>query len=214
MLLCFLLITNLREVKPLGDYSYDSERRKKTTIIILIIIILILLATIVGLTYALFTSGGDDGKIGINVTSGECKIDIVSTEDKSLVGDVLDFVTAEKKEKIYFEPGATYYTEGFEVKNVGNIPVNFRVYISEDEENDRYDFEEAFELWITKDTADIENAEKLTSFTGRLEVDQTSETYYLVIRMKESAGNEFQNKTYTGIGVTVYAVQGNVDIGE
>ena len=198
----------------MGDYSYDSERRKKTTIIILIIIILILLATIVGLTYALFTSGGDDGKIGINVTSGECKIDIVSTEDKSLVGDVLDFVTAEKKEKIYFEPGATYYTEGFEVKNVGNIPVNFRVYISEDEENDRYDFEEAFELWITKDTADIENAEKLTSFTGRLEVDQTSETYYLVIRMKESAGNEFQNKTYTGIGVTVYAVQGNVDIGE
>lgn len=198
----------------MGDYSYDSERRKKTTIIILIIIILLLLATIVGLTYALFTSGGDDGKIGINVTSGECKIDIVDAEDKSLVGDVLDFVTAEKKEKIYFEPGATYYTEGFEVKNVGNIPVNFRVYISEDEENDRYDFEEAFELWITKDTADIENAEKLTSFTGRLEVDQTSETYYLVIRMKETAGNEFQNKTYTGIGITVYAVQGNVDIGE
>ena len=86
-------------------YSYDSERRKKTTIIILIIIILLLLTTIVGLTYALFTSGGDDGKIGVNVTSGECKIDIVDAEDKSLVGDVLDFVTAEKKDKIYLEPG-------------------------------------------------------------------------------------------------------------
>ena len=195
-------------------YSYDSERRKKITIIILIIIILLLLTTIVGLTYALFTSGGDDGKIGVNVTSGECKIDIVDAEDKSLVGDVLDFVIAEKKDKIYFEPSATYYTEGFEVKNIGTIPVNFRVFISEDEANDRYKFQEAFELWITKDVSNLENAEKLTEFTGWLEVDATSETYYLVVRMKETAGNEFQNKTYTGIGVTVYAVQGNVDIGE
>lgn len=193
-------------------YSYDSEKRKTTTIIILIIIILLLLSTVVGLTFALFTSGGDDGKIGVNVTSGECKIDIVDAEDKSLVGDVLDFVTAEKKDKIYFEPGATYYTEGFEVKNIGNIPVNFRVFISEDEINDRYEFQEAFELWITKDPSNLEGAEKLTEFTGRLEVDQLSETYYLVIRMKESAGNEFQNKTYTGIGITVYAVQGNAPI--
>ena len=151
-------------------YSYDSERRKKTTIIILIIIILLLLTTIVGLTYALFTSGGDDGKIGVNVTSGECKIDIVDAEDKSLVGDVLDFVTEEKKDKIYFEPGATYYTEGFEVKNIGNIPVNFRVFISEDEINDRYEFQEAFELWITKDPSNLEGAEKLTEFTGRLKL--------------------------------------------
>ncbi len=194
------------------EYSFDSEKRKKITIIVLIAIILLLLTNIVGLTYALFTSGGDSGKIGVNVTSGECKIDIVDAEDNSLVGDVLDFVTAEKKDKIYFEPGATYYTEGFEVKNIGDIPVNFRVYISEDEENDRYAFEEAFELWITKDPSNLESAEKLTSFTGRLKVDQTSETYYLVIRMKETAGNEFQNKTYTGIGITVYAVQSTAPI--
>jgi hypothetical protein len=32
--------------------------------------------------------------------------------------------------------------------------------------------------------------------------------------MKDTAGNEFQGKTYTGIGVTVYAVQGNVTIEE
>ena len=198
----------------MGDYGHIGERRKKNTIIVSGIIILFLFATIVSLTYALFTSNSNDGKIGINVTSGECKIDIVDTEDKSLVGDVLDFVTAEEKDKIYFEPGATYYTEGFEVKNVGNNPVNFRVYISEDEENDRYAFEEAFELWITKDVSNLQTAKKLTEFTGSLEVDGKSETFYLVVRMKETAGNEFQNKAYEGIGVTVYAIQGNVDIGE
>ena len=62
MLLCFLLITSLREAKPLG-YSYNSEKRK-TTAIILVIIIMLLLATVVGLTFALFTSGEDGGKIG------------------------------------------------------------------------------------------------------------------------------------------------------
>jgi hypothetical protein len=30
--------------------------------------------------------------------------------------------------------------------------------------------------------------------------------------MKETVGNEFENKKYTGIGVTVYAVQGNATI--
>ena len=192
-------------------YIYDGDRKKTTTFIILFLLLLLCVVSIVGF-YALSTNGYEDGKIGVNVASGECKIDIIDTEDKSLIGDVLDFVVAEEKGNIYFEPGATYYTEGFEVKNIGNIPVNFHVFISEDEANDRYKFQEAFELWITKDPSNLENAEKLTEFTGRLEVDQTSETYYLVIRMKESAGNEFQNKTYSGIGVTVYAVQGNASI--
>ena len=48
----------------------------------------------------------------------------------------------------------------------------------------------------------------------RLEVGEKTDTYYLVIKMREEAGNEFQDKSYTGIGVTVYAVQGNAEVGE
>jgi hypothetical protein len=104
-----------------------------------------LVVTVVGLTVALFTSNDDDGKIGINVTSGECKIDIVDLGGKTLVGDVLNFVTPDNREKIYFEPGSTYYTEGFKISNIGKIPVNFRVYVSEDAQANRYSIEEAFE---------------------------------------------------------------------
>ena len=72
-------------------------------------------------------------------------------------------------------------------------------------------FDEAFELWIVKEGKDFLTADKLTEFKeSGLAVGESSETYYLFVRMKESAGNEFQGKTYTGIGVTVYAVQGNV----
>lgn len=196
------------------DYGYndnhDRERKKTKAVVLLGIIILFLLATIAGLTYLLFASDGNNGKIGINVTTGECKIDIVDAEDKSLVGGVLDFVNAEESENTYFAPGATYYTESFQVKNMGTIPVNFRIYTSENE--DTGTFGEAFELWITTNPENLDAAEKLTEFTGRLEIDEKSEIYYLVIKMKETAGNEFQNKTYTGIGVTVHAVQDTVEI--
>ncbi len=192
-------------------YRYYMERRKTRAIITLSIMVIILLIAFIGLVYFVFTFE-NDGKIGVITITGECKVDVVDTKGNSLIGDVLDFETTEKENKIYFEPGSLYYTEGFAVTNIGTMPVNFHATISKDAETDSSAFEEAFELWITQDTSNLENAEKLTSFTGNLDVDQSSETYYLVIRMKETAGNEFQNKTYTGIGITVYAVQGNAPI--
>ena len=192
----------------------NSGKNISRTINVLVIVIMFLVITVVGLTVALFTNSDDDGKIGINVTSGECKIDIVDLGGNTLVGDVLNFVTPDNREKIYFEPGATYYTEGFKISNIGEIPVNFRVYVSEDAQANRYSIEEAFDLWITNDLTTLKTAEKLPEFTGKLAVGKKSETYYLVVKMKEEAGNKFQDQTYSGIGVTVYAVQGNVNIGD
>ena len=77
------------------------------------------------------------------------------------------------------------------------------------------EFNEAFEVWISTDPTDPDQAERLDVFEGRLEKNTSSQqTYYLFIKMKETAGNTFQNREYSGIGVTVYAVQGNVDISE
>jgi hypothetical protein len=58
----------------------------------------------------------------------------------------------------------------------------------------------------------INEAKKITEFEGTLGPEESGKVYYLVIKMKESAGNDFQNKVYSGIGITVYAVQGNVNI--
>ncbi len=186
---------------------------KKSTFIIAATVILLCLVSITGATLALFTSDANDGRIGINTTAGNLKVDIVNTSvdnPSSLVGEVLNFVTTSERDEILFEPGASYYTEGFRVKNDGNIPINFIIYISEDETVSN-DFTDAFDVWITKDPTRT-SAEKLQEFDGRLEPSQSSEIYYLVFRMKETAGNEFQNKTFTGVGITVCAVQGNVNI--
>ncbi len=196
-----------------------EEQNKRTVqkIILPAFIILLCLISMVGVTWALFTNG-DDGKIGVNVASGQVEVGIIDDNGDSLVGRVLEFDLNGDDDKdenhvVYFEPGATIYTQSFRVINTGTVSINFRVYISNDEKENMQAFEDAFELWITKDPNNLNDAKQIKSFVVEdFAPDQVSEKYFLVIRMKESAGNEFQGKEYSGIGITVYAVQGNVEI--
>ncbi len=177
-----------------------------------IMIIFLCLTSVIGVTWALFTNS-NDGKIGINTTSGYIDMDIVDTNGDSLVDEVLEFESGvDNRETIYFEPGATFHTQGFKVVNNGDIKVNYRVYISNDETENMESFNEAFELWICEDLSKINEAKKITEFEGTLDPKESGDVCYLVIKMKESAGNDFQGKVYSGIGITVYAVQGNVNI--
>lgn len=192
-------------------FRYKSNKK---AFIMTALVILLCLVCLVGSTLALFTSDQNDGTIGIITTSGDVEVDIVeaSNEDLSLVTNSLNFMTSSDQKDILFEPGAIFYTQGFKVKNKGDIPVNFSLSVSKDDKIDINEFDEAFEVWIVKEGDEFNNAERLTNFKGRLEVGESSATYHLFIKMKESAGNEFKGKTYTGIGVTVYAVQGNAKL--
>ena len=191
-----------------------EEQNKRTVqkIILPSFVILLCLISMVGVTWALFTSG-EDGTIGVNVISGQVKVDIVDEYGGSLVGGVLNFGAADHHEPIYFEPGATICTQGFRVKNTGTVSINFRMYISNDENENMQAFDDAFELWVTTDPKNLNDAQQIKSFVVEdLDPLHTSEMYYLVIRMKTTATNDFQGKEYSGIGITVYAVQGNVEI--
>lgn len=190
-------------------FRYKSH---KQAFIMTALVILLCLVCLTGATLALFTSDPNDGTIGIVTTSGDVDVDIVDTAGTTLQNRSLAFITSVGNAEPLFEPGATFYTQEFHVKNTGDIPVNFSLSVSKDEKIDMEEFNEAFELWIVKADDDYKNAEKLTEFKGRLEVGESSEAYRLFIKMKESVGNEFQGKTYTGIGVTVYAVQGNAQL--
>ena len=195
-------------------FRYKSH---KQAFIMTALVILLCLVCLTGATLALFTSDPNDGTIGIITTSGDVEIDIVDTSGATLQNKALDFITASgtptDSGNVLFEPGATFYTQGFKVKNEGDIPVNFSLSVSKDDKIDMEEFDEAFELWIVKEGDDFSSAEKITEFkVNGLAAGESSDTYYLFIKMKESVGNEFQGKTYTGIGVTVYAVQGNAQL--
>ena len=191
-------------------------KTNKQAFIIAALVILLCLVCLTGATLALFTSDPNDGTIGIVTTSGDVEIDIVDTSGVTLQNRALAFMTtsgATDSDDVLFEPGATFYTQGFKIKNTGDILVNFSLSVSKDDKIDMEEFAKAFELWIVKEGDDFSNAEKLTEFkVNGLAAGESSDTYYLFIRMKESVGNEFQGKTYSGIGVTVYAVQGNAKL--
>jgi len=181
----------------------------KKTIFIAVMVILLCLVSVTGATLALFTSSGEDGKIGINATSGDLEVDIVDDTDdpQSLVGDVLDFVPKDENAPILFEPGAAYRTEGFRVKNTGNVSLKYFLYI--DAKGADAKFIDAFDAWITTDPTTRTGMVPMQEFDGVLTKDKSSEVYYLVFRMKEDAGNKYQDMEFTGVGITVCAVQLN-----
>ncbi len=199
-------------------------REYNRTIVIAVIIILLCLVSIVGLTLALFTNDIEDGTIGINVTAGKLKVDIVDTteEHNSLVGGYFRFITqdgTEEMHKVLFEPGAFYYTEGFQIENEGNIDMKYIVYISTQNLQPDVNFSDAFEVWITterptdRSSPDPKQIIELQDFEGELKPKAFSDTYYLVVKMKESADNRFnKNREYAGIAITVCAVQGNGEL--
>ena len=188
-----------------------KNRNYKKELIIAALVICMCMVSVVGTTFALFTGDLAKGTIGINVTGGEIKVDIQNTAGKSLVGDVLGFVTTGTNTKLYWEPGATFYTQGFKVTNEGEININFTAHIEKGHGDT--DLIEALEFYIIKesDLGDLSKAERLDFFTGHLKKDQSSGIYHLVVHMKEDAGNKYQGLKLTGVGITVIASQGNVN---
>jgi hypothetical protein len=199
-------------------------KTNKQAFIIAALIILLCLVCLTGATLALFTSDTNDGAIGIITTSGDIEVDIVDTAGESLMGKFLSFVSFSGNTDILFEPGATFATQGFKIKNTGEIPVHFRLSIAKDNvvdinnrKVDIAEIDEAFEIWIVEQKPngelDYSAAMELNKFQKNLPVGQNSaSTYHLVVKMKETADNTFKGKTYMGIGVTICAVQSNAKV--
>lgn len=189
------------------NYLAGCSREVRKMLASVMVIVLCFMA-VVGSTFALFTS---DGKIGVNTTSGTVDVDLVDTAQNSLLDETLEFIV-HKNGPAYFEPGATMHTQGFMVQNKGNVTINYRIYISYDPNENMGGFSDAFEIWISEDPNDLSDATKIHDFEGTLAPNETGSTYYLVVKMLEDADNDFQGQVYSGIGITVHAVQGNVDI--
>ena len=131
-------------------------------------------------------------------------LDITDINGNSLLDELLDFEHTE--EKLYFQPGSVYRTEGFQIQNQG-VPVKYLMSVNDDHISDKENFREALDFWLTTDPDDFSSGERITSFQEDLKENETSKTYYVVVKMKESAGNEFQNKAFSGLGITVHAVE-------
>ena len=171
--------------------------------------ILICVAMLVGTTFAWFT---DTASTGVNkIQAGNLDIELqmkdndgkwVNAEGKILPFLVEGEIPAEGTQ-ILWEPGCTYYVPQIRVLNKGNLAVKFE-YIPE-ALGVTGKLAEVLEL-VFKTPVDA-NGEEVNIEPEILKPGEASPEWSFGYHMLESAGNEYQNATATGICVTVVATQ-------
>ena len=174
-----------------------------TQLALVIVNILVLITNIIMLIFLLTMDRGAN----IITSSSEIKVELVDDAGISIEDQTLRFITPSDDTKPIFEPGASFYTQEFYVKNAGDTPILFTFSVSRGYGGDMIEFYQAFDVWIVSADNDLEKAIRITDFKGELYACEISEGYRLCVKMRETAGNEFQSTSFSDIEITVYAVQ-------
>ena len=140
------------------------------------------------------------------IQSGNLKVDIVKADDgtTSLKGKQMNFVNKDGSSNILWEPGVTFKTPAFEIKNAGNLALKYKLTL-----NGVTGDQELLDV-ITFSVVDKSGkAVNLDTFEGHLAKETLSEPLYIQGHMDEAAGNECQGKSLESLSLTVVATQLN-----
>ena len=187
-----------------------SSKSTKRALLSSALAILMCVAMLVGTTFAWFT---DTASTAVNkIQSGILDVDIVDENNASLDGKSLSFKNIDGDTDILWEPGATFELDSFKIVNDGNLALKYKVIISGVEGSTK--LLEAIDFTVKNGDSE---AVKLDDWYGVLlpkgaepitDADiQESKLITISGHMKEDAGNDYQNKSIDGIGITVVATQ-------
>ena len=189
----------------------NTKKATKRALLTSVMALVMCVVMLVGTTFAWFT---DTASTAVNkIQAGNLDVDIVDKEGTtSLDGKTLSFRDANGKTDILWEPGATFFTQGFRIANKGNLALKYKVVVSGTTGDTgllkvmKFDVVSAMTKTGSEVNFDTTPGQLLPSAAGTPSV---SDVYYLRGHMDENAGNEYKNMTLTGISVTVYATQLN-----
>ena len=186
-----------------------SSKSTKRALISSALAILMCVAMLIGTTFAWFT---DTASTGVNkIQAGNLNIELqMKDNDGNWVnaeGKILPFLVEGKipaeGTQILWEPGCTYYVPEVRVLNKGNLVVKFE-YVNE-------------LLGVTGKLAEVlepvfktpvdTNGEDINIEPEVLKPGEASPAWSFGYHMLETAGNEYQNATATGMCLTVVATQ-------
>lgn len=188
------------------------------------------LAMLVGTTFAWFT---DTASSAVNVIqSGTLDLQLLNEQGTGelTINDKLQWKkssSAPAGEQILWEPGATYQTDGFQIKNNGDLALKFKLNIGTSTSDLK--IVNAIDFYLTATPQQIRSGQQLLADVANnkavLHLDDQplsagkyydpdqlngvdgSTTLYLVGHMKEEAGNQYQDASLDGIKLTVLATQ-------
>ena len=193
----------------------NNKRATKRALLTSVTALVMCVVMLAGTTFAWFT---DTASTGVNkIQAGNLDVDIIGEDGKSLDGKTLSFKNVNDKTDILWEPGATFFTQGFQIVNKGNLALKYKVVVSGTTGDAK--LLEAIDFAVVtdntkKDAEAVSFAEegKLLNKGDTAPESAVTDTgakayYYLRGHMKEEAGNEYKNLTMDGISITVYATQ-------
>ena len=193
----------------------NNKKATKRALLTNVMALVMCVVMLVGTTFAWFT---DTASTGVNkIQAGNLDVDIVGEDGKTLDGKTLNFVNKENQSNILWEPGATFFTQGFKIVNKGNLALKYKVVVSGTTGDAKLlkaiKFDVVTEKAKNADAVSFANEGNLLKQNDSVPADVTTDAgtttnyYYLRGHMDENAGNEYKNLTLDGISITVYATQ-------
>ena len=168
----------------------------KRALVLSLLSMLLCVSMLIGSTYAWFT---DTATTAVNkIQAGTLDVALEMSTDNGATwtkaeGKTLNFMTADNRAEILWEPGCTYALPLLRVVNKGNLSLKYEIVITGIDGD--AELNKAIEWTLP--------AEK----TGNLAAGASSDAIAISGHMKETAGNEYQGKSIDGIAITVYATQ-------
>ena len=196
----------------------NTKKATKRALLTSVMALVMCVVMLVGTTFAWFT---DTASTNVNrIVAGNLDVDIVDATDTSTSLDkgTLQFLRAAdgtdeptKVENVLWEPGATFFTQGFKIANKGNLALKYKVVVSGTTGDTGLlkvmEFDVVSKMEKTGSKVDFDTTPGTLLPSTAAGTPTYSDVYYLRGHMKEDAGNEYKNMTLTGISVTVYATQ-------
>ena len=175
--------------------------------------ILLCVAMLIGTTFAWFTDTASTAvnkiqsgtlDVALEMKNPDYGVDGAETKEKEWIsaeGKTLEFEKAEggEDQDILWEPGCTYELPELRIVNNGNLALKYKVQLTGIKGDAKLN--EAIE-WTVDDT--------VIGTDISLGVGE-SKQFTIKGHMKEEAGNEYQELSIDGIGITVYATQDTVE---
>ncbi len=202
-----------------------KQRSTKRALLSSAIALLVSVAMLVGTTFAWFTDSVTSGSNIIK--SGKLEVALLDANGDSLEGEMIEWAAFDGRaqNEILWEPGCTYKTEPFTVKNVGNLNLKFRLFVNGINGDAKllevidftcivedYTYEIVTGGYGISNTADIDLLKGIdmngTAYNDfMLKPGEAMEGIVLEGHMDELAGNEYQNLTIENISISVIATQ-------
>ncbi len=191
-----------------------TKNNTKKALLMSTLSMLLCLSMLIGSTFAWFT---DSASTAVNkIQSGTLDVVLEVSYDggttwQDAEGQTLQFKTADgRKDNILWEPGCTYELPLLRVRNEGNLWLKYQLAITGIDGDAKLN--DAIEWTYIVENAEAELGEmkalnEWESLSPKNGESDTSDAFTIKGNMKEEAGNEYQNLTIDGIGITVFATQ-------